>query len=82
MLMSGLDSYHACGRHDRIRAYNEFVQSQIQGKFATVATAGNIHEVNYRDKVVLGSFIEKFRSKGNLSDTDFEHIPFNLMDAY
>merc|ERR1711907_409787 len=47
--------FHGCGRHDRIREYNTYVQAQAQGLFQTCVTVGNVHEVNERDKVVISS---------------------------
>eukprot|EP00927_Polykrikos_kofoidii_P054348 TRINITY_DN48777_c0_g1_i1.p1 TRINITY_DN48777_c0_g1~~TRINITY_DN48777_c0_g1_i1.p1 ORF type:complete len:455 (+),score=44.30 TRINITY_DN48777_c0_g1_i1:107-1471(+) len=71
--------FHACHRHERISDYNSWVQSQIAGRFATVATSGNLHEVNPRDKVIVGAFIEKLRMAGELTAADFSTIPFNLI---
>lgn len=70
--------FHACHRHERIRAYNDWVRSQVAGNFATAATIGNVHEVNDRDKVLIGTFIEKHR-QGQLAASDFVNIPFTTL---
>lgn len=33
--------FHGCGRHDRIRQYNEWVQGVTAGAFQSVITVGN-----------------------------------------
>jgi hypothetical protein len=74
--------FHACNRHDRIRAYNEFVHDQIAGgggAFGTVATIGNKHEVNLRDKTVVGYMLEKLRTNGVVTQADIDTVPFNAM---
>mmetsp|Transcript_49181 Transcript_49181/g.154509 ORF Transcript_49181/g.154509 Transcript_49181/m.154509 type:complete len:122 (+) Transcript_49181:1-366(+) len=70
--------FHACHRHERIRAYNAWVQSQTAGHFATAATIGNVHEVNDRDKVLIATFVEKHR-QGRLTASDFANIPFTTL---
>ena len=47
--------FHGHGRHEEIKGYNAFVQSQIEGHFETCPTMGHIHEVNLRDKTVIRS---------------------------
>eukprot|EP00929_Paragymnodinium_shiwhaense_P060681 TRINITY_DN30303_c0_g1_i1.p1 TRINITY_DN30303_c0_g1~~TRINITY_DN30303_c0_g1_i1.p1 ORF type:complete len:439 (+),score=39.07 TRINITY_DN30303_c0_g1_i1:45-1319(+) len=69
--------FHACGRHERISSYNSWVRSQMRGNFVTSATEGNVHEVNPRDKIIMGMMLEKWR-KGTLSARDFEQMPFSL----
>ena len=39
--------------------------------------AGNFHEVNYRDKVIIASVVERLRKKGKLTKVDFVNIPFD-----
>jgi hypothetical protein len=71
--------FHACGRHDRIRGYNEFVQAEAQGNFVTAATQGNAHEVNGRDKTIIASLVDQLRITGSLSRSDIDQLPFNTM---
>ena len=72
--------FHGCSRHERIRAYNAFVRGQIGGRFATCVTTGNAHEVNVRDRVVIGSLLDKWRIAGGvLSAADVDELPFNSM---
>lgn len=73
--------FHGCTRHDRIRTYNAFVRSQTAGRFATCVTQGNAHEVNPRDKVVIGSLLDKWRMSagGALAAADVDELPFNTM---
>eukprot|EP00944_MAST-04C_sp_MAST-4C-sp1_P013852 g13852.t1 len=71
--------FHGCGRHPRIQKYNEFVRASGRGQFVTTVTSGNIHEVNERDRVVLASIIEAWRSHGGqLEEDDLKRIPFSL----
>ena len=45
----------------------------------TTVTSGNIHEVNERDRVVIASTIEAWRSHGGqLEEEDLKRIPFSL----
>jgi hypothetical protein len=72
--------FHGCSRHDRIRAYNAFVRGEIAGRFATCVTQGNAHEINPRDKVVIGSLLDKWRIRGGaLTAADVDELPFNTM---
>lgn len=73
--------FHGCGRHARIRAYNAWVQSQVQGAFATAVTAGNVHEVNPRDKLVLGGLLGAIVARGFVNVSDLAHVPFSLLAA-
>lgn len=43
----------------------------------TVVTAGNYHEVNPRDKVVVATVIERLRRSGKLDKADFARLPFD-----
>ena len=74
--------FHGYGRHDRIRAYNTVVQARIKGHFETVPTVGNVHECNPRDKVVLGTMVDKIRRHGKLSPNDFAALPFNTLQEW
>jgi hypothetical protein len=77
--------FHACGRHDRIRAYNAFVRAQLPrgpgggGAFGTVATVGNVHEVNVRDRTVLLTLLERVRTAGAVAQADIDALPFNTL---
>ena len=74
--------HRAGGLHDEIVAYNRFVQAHTRGWFQTTANFGNFHEVNFRDKVVLGMMIESKRA-GVLGKTSraagFGNIPFDVL---
>eukprot|EP00041_Stephanoeca_diplocostata_P009687 m.151052 g.151052 ORF g.151052 m.151052 type:complete len:290 (-) comp17847_c0_seq1:205-1074(-) len=78
-----LHEYDSCcfrgaGLFDEIRAYNAFVQGEpIGGWMQTAVTAGNYHEVNPRDKVIITTVIEKLRRKGSLEKSDFSFLPFD-----
>ena len=71
--------FHACGRHDRIRGYNSYVRSQVEGRFVTAATVGNAHEMNSRDKTILALLLDKLRIAGALTAADVDELPFNTM---
>jgi hypothetical protein len=44
----------------------------------TAVTAGNYHEINLRDKVIVATMVERLRRKGGaLTTQDFENIPFD-----
>ena len=45
----------------------------------TAVTAGNFHEVNYRDKVLVASLSEALRREGAVVREDFERLPFDLL---
>ena len=45
----------------------------------TAITAGNFHQVNLRDKVIVATMTEKLRRKGALTKADFEEIPFDIL---
>ena len=49
----------------------------------TAATAGNYHEVNLRDKVLIATVVEKLRAKeggGALVAADFAGLPFDDLE--
>ena len=71
--------FHGCSRHARIREYNAFVKGEVGGLFQTCVTTGNAHEINPRDRVVIGSLLDKLRIAGNLSAADVEQLPFNSL---
>eukprot|EP00462_Mataza_sp_D1_P007473 CAMPEP_0175119978 /NCGR_PEP_ID=MMETSP0087-20121206/366_1 /TAXON_ID=136419 /ORGANISM="Unknown Unknown, Strain D1" /LENGTH=395 /DNA_ID=CAMNT_0016401375 /DNA_START=163 /DNA_END=1350 /DNA_ORIENTATION=+ len=71
--------FHGCGRHERIAKYNDFVRASGQGQFVTSVTAGNIHEVNPRDRVIIASVVELWRrGSWKLTKEDLARIPFSL----
>ena len=77
-----LHEYDSCcfrgaGLFDEIKAYNLWATAQIQGWMQTVVTAGNFHEVNPRDKVLIAIMIEKLRRRGKLEKADFAMLPFD-----
>ena len=74
--------FHGCGRHDRIRAYNGDVGSRARGLFQTAVTSGNVHEVNPRDRVILGGLLDKLRVYGALTPDDVRRLPFNTLDEW
>jgi len=78
--------FAAQGLHGPIRAYNDFVQRQLAAQGAggggwmqTAVTAGNYHQVNYRDKVLVATVVERLRLQGGLSKADFSQLPFDLL---
>ena len=71
--------FKAEGRHPAIRAYNGAVGAATKGNMRTVVTAGNFHEVNLRDKVVVASVVEMLRELGVLGPSDVERLPFNML---
>ena len=44
-----------------------------------VLRAGNIHEVNVRDKTVAGMLIDNLSRKGMLGHSDYAAIPYNTL---
>jgi len=77
--------YQAQFLHPEIKKYNHFVQSQLRplgsGWMQTMVTAGNVHQVNQRDKVIACGFIEKLRRNGSVKSTDFVAVPFDLLQV-
>lgn len=69
--------FRGAGNFDGIQAYNAFAHEQVGGWFQTVVTAGNYHEVNLRDKIVIVTMIERLRRNGKLNKDDFAHLPFD-----
>ena len=71
--------FHGCGRHARIRDYNKFVRASSHGQFVTSVTQGNIHEINPRDRMIIGYAIDTWlRNGGRLTEEDMRRIPFTL----
>ncbi len=75
--------FHGCGRHDRIRAYNADIRARLAaragGAFATLVSRGNAHEVNYRDRAVIASLLDKYMLFGAVNQTDLDNAPFNTL---
>ena len=69
--------FRAAGLHDEIKEYNAYVQTQVNGWMQTAATAGNYHQVNVRDKVIVAAVVERLRKKGSLAKADFANLPFD-----
>ena len=72
--------FHGCGRHARIREYNGYVAGVAGGNFRTAVTAGNVHEVNPRDRAILAGLLHRLDRAGSLDADDVRRIPFNLLD--
>lgn len=73
--------YQAGYLHNEIKMYNQFVHSQkADGWMQTYVTAGNIHQVNVRDKVIAASMIENLRRNGGkMKPTEMYFMPFDLL---
>ena len=72
------------GLHDAIHEYNAFVQGELEklsgsGWFQTSTNWGNYHEINYRDKVVVSTMIERLRRTGGIKKTHYEDIPYDIL---
>jgi hypothetical protein len=55
------------------------VRGEGKGGFVTAVTQGNAHEVNPRDKVILGGLLEELRVGGKLTRAFIDALPFNTM---
>lgn len=53
--------------------------AQTSGQFLTAVTVGNAHEVNTREKTIIGGLIDKLRIQGQLLPDDLTRLPFNTM---
>ena len=78
--------FAATGLHGPILQYNAFVQAALAaqqpaggGWMQTAVTAGNYHEVNFRDKVVVAALVERLRLNGKLEKADFAQLPFDIL---
>jgi len=71
------------GRHPEIATYNTAVQATLAkaqgGWMQTAITAGDFHEVNYRDKVIVSSLTDLLRREGRLAKADLARIPMDLL---
>ena len=74
--------FHGCGRHDRIREYNTRVRAQAAGAFQTVVTQGGVHEVNPRDKIVIGLLADQLRTRGVVTRADTAALPYNTLNEW
>ena len=50
-----------------------------EGWFQTAANWGNFHEVNYRDKTLIGVMIERLRRPGGIRQLHYSDLPFNIL---
>ena len=77
--------FATAGLHANISHYNRFVQGQLrksgdsEGWFQTAANWGNFHEVNYRDKTLIGVMIERLRRPGGIRQLHYSDLPFNIL---
>ena len=72
--------FRGAGLFAKIKDYNAWVQGELGaagGWMQTAVTAGNYHEVNPRDKVLVSILIEKLRRHGQLTKADFASLPFD-----
>ena len=69
--------FRAAGLHADIADYNRWVGKRVSGWMQTAVTAGNMHEVNPRDKVLVAYLVERLRRRGRLLREDFEMLPFD-----
>ena len=53
--------FRAAGLFDGIKRYNSWAQDLAGGWFQTAVTAGNFHQFNLRDKVIVSVMIERLR---------------------
>ena len=79
--------FATAGLHANVTQYNRFVQGELRaasspGWFQTSANLGNYHEVNYRDKVVIGTMIERLRRPGGITRAHYDDIPFNIFESF
>ena len=78
-------------RHAAIIAYNRQVASRLEaagkppdsaGGMCTVATVGNVHEVNMRDKAVAAYLIDRYDQWGEEGlprASDCPKLPYNVL---
>ena len=69
--------FRGAGLFDKIKAFNAFVQAHVGGWMQTAVTAGNSHQVNPRDKVLVAVMVERLRRNGKLAKRDFAALPFD-----
>jgi hypothetical protein len=78
-------------RHPAIIKYNQDVAQRLaaagkngssSGTMCTVATAGNVHEVNMRDKAVIAYLTDRYDQGGGSAlprASECPHLPFNVL---
>ena len=69
--------FRAAGLHGEIKQYNGWVQGKVGGWMQTAVTAGNFHQANVRDKVLVAHVVERLRRAGTLTKADFAALPFD-----
>ena len=76
-----------CHSAEHLRAeimdYKAFIRSQPGTKrwLQTAVTAGNIHQVNYRDRVAVALLIKRLRVGGAVDEQFLKGLPFDLLRA-
>ncbi|CAK9072027.1 unnamed protein product [Durusdinium trenchii] len=70
--------FHGCGRHRRIQEYGDFVRARSAGHFRTVVTEGNLHLVNPREKIIIGTLLYKMARGQAVTAADLL-TPFDLL---
>lgn len=75
--------YSAEHLHAEIKEYNAFIRELpgVNGWFQTAVTAGNIHQVNYRDRVIVAWLVERLRADGEIDTGFLKGLPFDLLRA-
>lgn len=69
----------ACTRHADILAYNAQIRNMANSTFRTVVTTGNIHEVNPRDKLIVGTLVQLWSQQGAMPNILNVPIPFDIL---
>ena len=67
--------------HDGLVAVNRFIHAQpsLGGWMQTYVTSGNIHQANYRDKVIVATLIERLRRFGVVDKGAMAVLPFDML---
>ena len=74
--------------HRLIEEFNAEVQeSGVDGFMCTAVTTGNVHEVNLRDKTILGLVLDQFDTgvldlKGGAVGGKCTQLPFNVLGRW
>jgi len=73
--------YQAQHVHDGLVAVNRFIHAQpsLGGWMQTYVTSGNIHQANYRDKVIVATLIERLRRFGVVDKGAMAVLPFDML---
>ena len=70
--------FRAAGLHEQIQHYGLWAELRAGGAFRTAVTAGNYHEVNGRDQLLVALLLERLRrGAGSLSRLDLVGLPFD-----